>query len=70
MAESKIEKMLNDPQVRLEIEQYKWLESEKAGHDIGSDKAVEYWINLHAKAWEAQHSSPVKKPTRSAKKVI
>jgi hypothetical protein len=69
MAESKKEKMLNDPQVKLEIAQYKWIESEKVGYDIGFDKAAEDWFKLHAKAWEAQHSSPVKKSARKAKKV-
>lgn len=69
MAESKKDKMLKDPQVRQEIAQYKWIESEKAGRDIGFDKATEDWFKFHAKAWEAQHSSPVKKSTRKAKKV-
>jgi len=69
MVESKKEEMLKDPQVRQEIAQYKWIESEKAGYDIGFDKATEDWFKLHANAWEAQHSSPVKKPTRNAKKV-
>ena len=69
MAESKKEEMLKDPQVRQEIAQYKWIESEKAGYDIGFDKATEDWFKIHAKAWEVQHSSPVKKPARKAKKV-
>jgi hypothetical protein len=31
-----------------EIEHYKWLESEKAGHDLGQEIVLK-WIKLYAK---------------------
>ena len=36
---------------RDEIEKHKWLESEKAGKDIGFDKALVDWISYHRNAW-------------------
>ena len=36
---------------RDEIEKHKWLESEKAGEDIGFEKALEDWISYHRTAW-------------------
>ncbi len=70
MAGSKGEKLLQDQEVIHEVERYKWIESEKAGYDIGFDQAAENWLKLHAKAWEAQHPTLVKKPTRSARKLF
>jgi len=35
---------------RAEIERHKWIESEKAGHDLGRD-AVMDWIKNNAAAW-------------------
>ena len=35
MAGSNKEELLKDEQVRQEIDRYKWVESEKAGYDIG-----------------------------------
>lgn len=34
-----------------EILRHKWLESEKAGHDIGFDRALVDWITHHRTAW-------------------
>ncbi len=36
---------------RDEIEKHKWLESEKAGKDIGFEKALMSWISYHRTAW-------------------
>lgn len=36
---------------RAEILKHKWLESEKAGHDIGYDKALFDWILNHRDKW-------------------
>lgn len=38
---------------RDEIMKHKWLESEKAGHDIGYDKAFMDWIMNHRDKWRA-----------------
>jgi hypothetical protein len=38
---------------REEILRHKWIESEKAGHDIGFEKALLDWIVKHRAAWRA-----------------
>jgi hypothetical protein len=39
---------------REEILRHKWIESEKAGHDIGFEKALLDWIIRHRSSWRAQ----------------
>jgi len=36
---------------REEILRHKWIESEKAGHDIGFEKALISWVINHRAAW-------------------
>ena len=36
---------------REEILRHKWIESEKAGHDIGFDRALTDWILKHRAKW-------------------
>ncbi len=36
---------------REEILKHKWIESEKAGHDIGFEKALLDWIRNHRDGW-------------------
>lgn len=44
---------------REEILRHKWIESEKAGHDIGFEKALLDWIVRHRSSWRTQrHSAP------------
>lgn len=43
---------------REEILRHKWLESEKAGHDIGFEKALLDWIVKHRSSWRAQRHQP------------
>ena len=44
---------------REEILRHKWLESEKAGHDIGFEKALLDWIVRHRSSWrEQRHREP------------
>jgi len=38
-------------QEKKEIDLHKWLESEKAGHDIGKNRAVISWIRNHRQQW-------------------
>jgi hypothetical protein len=38
---------------RIEILKHKWLESEKAGRDIGMKTAQKSWSKNHAKKWKA-----------------
>jgi hypothetical protein len=46
--------LLKDREVLGEIERYKWIESEKAGHDIGFEKASREWLDRYAGAWIAR----------------
>ena len=47
---------------RDEILRHKWIESEKAGHDIGFERALTDWIVKHRSKWrktrQAQMSNP------------
>lgn len=36
---------------REEILRHKWIESEKAGHDIGFEKALLEWVMRHRGQW-------------------
>jgi hypothetical protein len=36
---------------REEILRHKWIESEKAGHDIGFERALTDWIIKHRSKW-------------------
>lgn len=36
---------------REEILRHKWIESEKAGHDIGFEQALTDWIINHRSSW-------------------
>ena len=41
---------------REEILRHKWIESEKAGHDVGFEKALLDWIIKHRSSWrEKRH---------------
>jgi hypothetical protein len=41
---------------RDEILRHKWLESEKAGHDIGFEKALLDWVLRYRAQWRLQRS--------------
>ena len=47
----KANKIANAALEQVEILKHKWLESEKAGHDIGMKKAKATWKSSHAKDW-------------------
>lgn len=42
---------------REEIQKYKWIESEKEGHDIGSTKAAMEWIEKYGCIWREERES-------------
>jgi hypothetical protein len=75
MMTTKTKDLLNDQRVQEEIRKHLWLESEKAGHDIGFDKAAEDWLKRYSKDWEIQHKTiPAQKntsqiPSRSGKAI-
>lgn len=37
--------------MKNEIMKHKWIESEKAGKDIGFEKALVDWVNKHRNGW-------------------
>ena len=41
---------------REEILRHKWIESEKAGHDIGFEKALLDWIVKYRSSWRSQRT--------------
>ena len=42
---------------RNEILKHKWIESEKAGHDIGFERALTEWIIKHRASWRKARQS-------------
>ena len=42
---------------RDEILKHKWLESEKAGYDIGFERALLDWIRKHRDKWRTSRKS-------------
>ncbi len=44
---------------REEILRHKWIESEKAGHDIGFEKALLDWIVKHRSPWRVQRQREI-----------
>ena len=47
---------------REEILRHKWIESEKAGQDIGFEKALLDWVIKYRSAWR-KHRQPQTPPT-------
>ena len=43
---------------REEILRHKWIESEKAGYDIGFERALTDWIVKHRSKWRKTRQSP------------
>ena len=43
---------------REEILRHKWIESEKAGRDIGFDRALTDWIVKHRSKWRKGRQPP------------
>lgn len=40
-----------------EIMKYKWIESEKEGHDIGTEKAAQEWVEKYGSIWRDEKES-------------
>jgi hypothetical protein len=43
---------------REEILKHKWIESEKAGYDIGFERALTDWIVKHRAKWRKSRQNP------------
>jgi hypothetical protein len=44
---------------REEILRHKWIESEKAGHDIGFEHALTNWLVHHCAQWRRERRSQI-----------
>ena len=51
---------------REEILCHKWLESEKAGYDIGFERALLDWIVNHRSEWRARRQREAQPPRQPA----
>ena len=60
--------LLNNQDVVDEINRHRWLESEKAGKDIGFDVAAADWLKRFSTAW-MQYHMPEKLKERSVEKI-
>ncbi len=54
------QELLKNKAVQQEISRHRWLESEKAGRDIGFESAAQDWLNRFSSAW-MQYNMPQKK---------
>ena len=73
MASVNNEKLLKNKKAVEEINRHRWIESEKAGHDIGFDTASVDWLEKFSSAWMQYHiptrkaSSYISKPSKRTK---
>ena len=68
MAKMASKRLLKDQRVMEEINKHKWIESEKAGYDIGFDKAAEDWVSRYADEWEDRHLEKTFKRNKKVRK--
>jgi hypothetical protein len=69
--------LLKDKRVIEEINRHLWIESEKAGHDIGFDRAAEDWLKRFSAEWvkynmpeKVFNNRSVKSKARAAKSYL
>ena len=62
MNEETTKKLLNNKKVVEEIDRHRWIESEKAGRDIGFDRASTDWLERFSQAWMDYHM-PKQRPS-------
>jgi len=55
-------KLLQNKKVIEEINRHRWIESEKAGQDIGFEAASTQWLEEFSKAWMQYHMPKRKAP--------
>ena len=58
--------LLKDKRVIEEIHRHLWIESQKAGYNIGIERATDEWLQLYAEGWMKYHM-PDKYETLQAK---
>ena len=47
--------LLKNKQVIEEINKHLWIESKKAGHSIGIERATDEWLRMYAMGWMKYH---------------
>ena len=55
MSETINKKLLKNKKVVEEINRHRWIESEKAGHDVGFETASVDWLQKFSTAWMQYH---------------
>lgn len=65
-----LRKLLENKEVIEEIHRHLWLESEKAGHDIGFEKAADDWVAKYARDWMKYHMPQEAKKTRTKRTTV
>ncbi|MDO8580895.1 MAG: hypothetical protein Q7S13_05385 [Candidatus Omnitrophota bacterium] len=55
--------LLKDKRVVEEIHRHLWIESERAGFDIGFEKATQDWLERFSKAWMEYHLPKQRRPS-------
>lgn len=48
---SDVRELLKDKRVVEEINRHLWIESQKAGYNIGIEKATDEWLRLYSDGW-------------------
>ena len=61
------QELLKNRKVVEEINRHLWIESEKAGYDIGFDSAAVDWLEKFSKAWMNYHmpKQKIKNPSKA-----
>ena len=52
---SDVRDLLKDKRVMEEIHRHLWIESQKAGYNIGIERATDEWLQLYAEGWMKYH---------------
>lgn len=62
-----VRELLSDKRVIEEINRHLWIESQKAGYNIGIERATDEWLRLYSEGWVKYHM-PEKYAVLQAKK--
>lgn len=69
MHEETTKKLLHNKKVVEEINRHRWIESEKAGRDIGFARASTDWLERFSQAWMDYHM-PKQRPSSGDSKSV
>ncbi len=50
-----VKELLKDKRVTEEINKHLWIESQKAGYNIGIERATDEWLRLYSEGWIKYH---------------